>query len=157
RLAQKERIQASGDAVERLELAEALIARALRPDTSDDDAKRTFGDARAVALEAEKLGAFGPRVQSAVAVAAWYLGAADEAHARAVAAMSGKSPSDPDTWGSMIVLGLFAEARQAAVSKAIHDKTPWPGEWLTDVHAAYTVLARHPDGTDAQVAAHFDF
>jgi len=55
------------------------------------------------------------------------------------------------------VLALFARARQRAIAKAYREKSPWPPEWLTDVDAAYSVLLRHPLGTDAHVAAHCDF
>jgi hypothetical protein len=58
---------------------------------------------------------------------------------------------------SVSVLALFAEARQRAIAKAYHEKSTWPAEWLSDIHAAYAVLARHPLGNDAQVASHFDF
>ena len=33
----------------------------------------------------------------------------------------------------------------------------WPGEWLTDLNAAYSVLAQHPLGTDVRAASHYDF
>ena len=47
----------------------------------------------------------------------------------------------------MVVLALFGEMRQKAIVKAIEDKKEWPKQWLTDVHATYAVLSRHPTGT----------
>jgi len=58
---------------------------------------------------------------------------------------------------AVAVLALFARARQRAIARAYREKAPWPPEWLTDVDAAYSVLVRHPLGTDENVAAHFDF
>ena len=57
----------------------------------------------------------------------------------------------------MAVLGVFAESRRESIAKALREDQPWPSEWLTDVHAAYSVLARHPHGDDQQVVAHHDF
>jgi hypothetical protein len=55
------------------------------------------------------------------------------------------------------VVAIFAQARQQAIQQAVADKADWPPEWLTDVRAAYAVLAAHPYGTDEQVAANYDF
>lgn len=44
-----------------------------------------------------------------------------------------------------------------AIWRASREKKEWPPQWLTDVHAAYAVLARHPLGTDLHVATHHDF
>jgi tetratricopeptide (TPR) repeat protein len=57
----------------------------------------------------------------------------------------------------MAVLSLLAEVRRLAIREAVRAGDPWPPEWLTDVHAAHDVLARHPHGTDAHVVAHHDF
>ena len=57
----------------------------------------------------------------------------------------------------MATVALFAEARKAAIEKRIAAKEDWPAEWLSDVHDAYTILARHPMGTEAQAIAHVDF
>jgi tetratricopeptide (TPR) repeat protein len=57
----------------------------------------------------------------------------------------------------MAVLAIFAQARQQAIQDAVGARRNWPTEWLSDVNAAYAVLARHPFGTDEQVAAHYDF
>jgi tetratricopeptide (TPR) repeat protein len=32
----------------------------------------------------------------------------------------------------------------------------WPPEWLSDLHSAYTILLRHPLGTDGQVLWHYE-
>ncbi len=136
--------------------AEALIKKTLKPGISRREARACFLDARDLALEAEKKGATGARVHSALAVAAYYLEDQKEAWARAERAVQGV-PLEADSWFGMVTVGLFAEARRAAIRAAQAEKRAWPGEWLADVHAAYAVLARHPDGEDSQVAAHYDF
>jgi hypothetical protein len=65
--------------------------------------------------------------------------------------------SDPDSWNAMVVVALFGEMRRKAIVEAVEEKKDWPKQWLTDVHAAYSVLARHPDGDDDHVAVHYDF
>jgi tetratricopeptide (TPR) repeat protein len=57
----------------------------------------------------------------------------------------------------MRMLELFAQSRQAAIAQAVRDRTEWPAQWLADVDAAYTVLVRHPVGTDRQALMHYDF
>ncbi|TAH34429.1 MAG: hypothetical protein EYC70_15930 [Planctomycetota bacterium] len=155
-----------GDAQARLELAEASLALAVDPKTALQLAadRRTatryarlmFEDAQRAALEAERLGATGWRVQAALALAAHYLGDFEQARARAEAAVAELPPGEQG-WNAMAVLALFADARRQAVAKAVREQAEWPAQWLTDVHAAYAVLARHPYGTDALVLAHHDF
>jgi hypothetical protein len=154
------------DAAAHLELAEAKLAHARDPATrqslaADPKAGRKFErllfeDAYRSAVEAEKLGATGWRVNSAIALAAQEQGNVTEAEARAEAAVK-DMPPDVQGWHSMAVLQLFAHARQKAITKAIVDKTQWPQQWMTDVHAAYAVLARHPLGTDQHIVDHYDF
>ena len=144
------------DATARLEFAEACLALAVEPQTEKRYSKLLFEDAKSNALEAEKLGASGWRVNAAFALAAYNLGDRDSAYARAESAVSGM-PSDVQSWSSMAVLALFAESRQQAIIKAGREKQPWPPQWLTDVHAAYAVLAHHPLGTDVHIVSHFDF
>jgi hypothetical protein len=140
----------------RLELAEAYLARAEAADASRKYTALLFEDARREALGAERLGASGWRVDSTVAVAAFRLGELDQAYRRAEAAMR-HMPERPADATTMLVLALFAEGRQRAIARAVRAKESWPEEWLTDVQAAYAVLAKHPLGTDYQFAAHFDF
>lgn len=136
--------------------AEALIKRTLKAGITRRESLACFLDARELALDAEKQGATGPRVHSALAVAAYYLDDQKEAWARAERAVQGV-PLEADSWFGMVTVGLFAESRRAAIRTAQAEKRTWPGEWLADVHAAYAVLARHPEGADSQVAAHYDF
>ncbi|MBI3845174.1 MAG: hypothetical protein HY292_11120 [Planctomycetes bacterium] len=114
-----------------------------------------FQDARRTAIEAETLGAKGWRTDAVIAVAAYYLSDDDEAHKRAETAVSGM-PAEAPGWNAMVVLALFAEQRWQAIAKAVQEKKPWPPQWLTDVNAAYSVLARHPYGTDDQAGMHYD-
>lgn len=154
------------DGATRLSLAEASLALAVDPVTAQNLAmdRRTapkysrlmYEDALHDALAAEQLGASGWRVDTAVALAQFYLGRYDEAYARAEKAVAAM-PAGEDDWNAMAVLALFAQARQRAISKAVREKADWPPQWLTDVHSAYAVLERHPYCTDALVISHYDF
>jgi len=151
------------DGAAKVELAESFLDRAASPTIERRFARVMIEDARAAALDAEKLGSKGWRVDAVLAVAASYLGDFDEACRRAEAAVTGGMPAPvADAEGvqetnAVTVLALFARARQRAIARAYREKAPWPPEWLTDVNAAYSVLVRHPLGTDEHVAAHFDF
>jgi tetratricopeptide (TPR) repeat protein len=113
-------------------------------------------DARAAALRARELGAQGWRVECVLALCAQQLGERDEAYRRAEAALADLPPDAPGA-NAALVLAIFAEGRQRAIADAVRAKKEWPGSWMSDVNAAYSVLARHPLGTDAQVVSHHDF
>jgi hypothetical protein len=155
----------SYDPAARLELAEAYLSlaadaaarnTAARDRVEREHAKLLLEDAHRAALRAEALGASGWRVDAAVAQAAYELGDVDQAYKRAERAVAAM-PAGSGERSAMAALALFAQSRQRAIARAVRAKETWPAEWLTDVHAAYSVLARHPLGTDAQVAAHQDF
>ena len=162
----QDKVFESGDADQHVELAEAFLAFALEQSESEMKYGRSLAmDARHTALEAEKLGAAGWRVNAVAGLAAHYLGDVEEAYARAEAAVKGMPPGTPSR-NAMAVLELFAEERRRAIVKAVREKRDWPSwskafegteEWLTDLNAAYSVLDRHPCSTDAHVAAHCDF
>jgi len=157
------------DPTARLELAEASLALAVAPEsaqrlasdprTASDYQRLMFEDARNEALGAEELGASGWRVDSVVAIASYYLDEREEAYRRAELAVGAIAPGQTTErgWNAMAVLSLFAMARQDAITKAVRAKEDWPPEWLTDVNAAYSVLAEHPLASDTHVAAHYDF
>ncbi len=151
---------AAKDPIAHLELAEAFLASALASEQEQDPEveKLLFLDAQNTASAAEQLGATGWRVNGDHALAAYYLGDLERAHARAVAAVTASTtvPADPQGWNARVVLQLFAEARQLDLGKALREKSDWPASWLADIHAAYTLLARHPHGDDQQVVAHYD-
>ena len=154
------------DPTAQLEFAEASLALAVDPETAqalaadprtyERYARLMFEDVRRAALEAESNGARGWRLDATVGLAAYYLGDDEVAFARAEAAVDAM-PKGEQSWNSMAVLGVFAESRRQSIAKAVREKAEWPAEWLTDVHAAYQVLARHPHGNDQQVVAHYDF
>jgi len=154
------------DAGVQLGVAEASLALAVDPRTafslgvdsrtSSRYALLRLEDARRAAQRAAELGASGWRLEAVLALSAFYLGDLDEAYARAEAAMS-DLPAGEVGWNAMAVLTLFAQARQRAIADAVRDRSEWPPEWMTDVNAAYSVLASHPLGTDQQVVAHYDF
>ncbi|MDZ4771734.1 MAG: hypothetical protein SGI72_01230 [Planctomycetota bacterium] len=144
------------DAGARLDYAESILAVALGTQSERRFARVMYEDAEASALAAEKLGITGWRVDAAIAIATYNLGRADVAFVRAGAAVK-NMPPDAASVTSASVMALFAESRQRAIAKASKDKATWPPQWLTDVNAAYSVLAKHPFGTDRQVVAHYDF
>ncbi len=150
----------------RLDLAESALALALttpRTYTSDPRAARSFArrmyDAsRRATLDAESLGAKGWRVNSVLALAAYYGSTDDKTEAYARAALAVKDlPPGSVSWTSMSVLSIFAESRWKGIQLAVRERRNWPPEWLADIHATHAVLLRHPLGTDAQVAWHYDF
>lgn len=151
------------DAEARLAFAESLLAHAADPTLERRYAELLFADAASAALEAERLGARGWRVDAALAVTAAAAGNRPEAIRRAQSAMEGGMPR-PGSGAeglqegtAVTVLALFAQARQQAIAKAYRERASWPPEWLADIHAAYAVLARHPLGTDQNVADGYDF
>jgi tetratricopeptide (TPR) repeat protein len=154
------------DAESRVARAEALLGLAVDPESGSSFAPNRrvaaqqktlmLEDALRAALEAERLGATGWRVQSVIAIASWYLGKTREAQTRAEAAV-GSLPADAASWNAAAVLALFAQSRQEAIIAAVRKQEQWPPQWMTDVTAAYGVLARHPFGTDLHVASNYDF
>ncbi len=55
------------------------------------------------------------------------------------------------------MLEIFAKTHSKRLFDALTAGSEWPSHWLADVDAAYRVLAIHPHGTAAQVAAHAAF
>ena len=119
-------------------------------------AKLLLEDARLATAKAQELGAEGWRLDALLALTAHYLGDRDTAAARSEAAVAAL-PSGVASWTSMAVLGLFAQERREAIAVKARAREPWPGEWVSDVHSAYAVIARHPLGTEGHAAAHYDF
>ncbi len=156
----------------KLGLAEGLLARAQDPRTEPRFAEAFFADARVQALAAEQLGAKGWRLDALLALSAAARGERDEALSRAQAAVEGGLPrpgaltngegtqdaaAGVDERTAVQVLALFAQARQRGIARAYRERTPWPPEWLADVTSVYAVLARHPLGTDTNIADGYDF
>lgn len=154
------------DPVSALAYAEAALAFALAPESGArpgaaglspaERARLKLEDAHRAALDAEALGAAGWQVDALVAISAHYLGRADEAAARAEAAVKALPVGEP-SWNAMAVLGIFTEARRAAIAEAVKAKREWPQQWLADVNAAQSVMARHPYCTAGHVLAQYDF
>ncbi len=151
------------DPVALLEVAEGTLALAMRAPESYNDprtakvlSRHLCGEALRCAKEAEGRGAKGWRVDTTIALASYYGGEVDEAYKRAAIAVKA-IPAGDSSWASMAVVTVFAESRWKAIKAAIKEQKNWPREWLSDLHAAYTVLLNHPLGTDGQVAWHYDF
>ncbi len=138
-----------------LDLADAYLFRATSSDTVGER-KSQITSARKAHNAAKLVNASGWRAEMLDAVTAWYEDNAAAARKAAEAAMA-FTPASPESWNSMLVLGLFTEARQQAILRSVRRKEAWPGEWLADVHAAYAILAKHPFGNASQVAGHYDF
>ncbi len=155
---EQDAILGSGDVARHLDLADAFLTFAYEQYESDPEfAEFLLMDARRTAREASRLGAYGWRANAALAVSEYYLGEAERAHDHAEKAVAAGVPDDPSGWTSMAVLAIFAQARQQDIREAAEARQPWPPEWLTDVHAACSVLARHPLSTPDQLVAHYDF
>jgi len=160
------RLSGASSADAELEFAEAMLALAVDPRATISPrasgvqagklARLRFQDALDAALRAEEAGASGWRLDAAVSLARWYLGdpvRAQERAARAVQAL----PGGTETWNAMAVLSLFAKGRREAIEAASKNGVEFPPEWVADVHAAYTVLGRHPEASDQHVLQHHDF
>lgn len=152
-----------GDPGLRLELAEATLALALEaPEHHPTNARRArmmaehlYAEARRQAEQAQAAGAEGWRLEAVKALAAYYAGDLESAYVQAERAMKDLPPGESG-WSSMAVVTVFAESRWKALKAAVKAQQRWPGEWLADLDAAYSVLLKHPLGTDAQVLWHFD-
>ncbi len=166
RLENQNAVLRSGNGAAQIELAETFLASAYEQiETEEEYARCLFADARSTALEAEKCGAAGWRVDAVVGLAAFSLGDRDEADRRAGEAARAMPPGEAG-WNAKGVLELFAAAQRRSIAGAVRAKRDWEswskafegtGERLTNLHAAYSILARHPFGTDTHVVAHFDF
>jgi hypothetical protein len=154
------------DAEARLALAEAALAFAADPEntarlaadpgTAGKFWRAQWTDALLAAQEAEELGASGWRVDTVIGVASFYLGDTETAVARADRAVPALPPGDT-SWSSMAILDIYADAKRRAISTAALAKEEWPAEWLAELHAAYSVLSRHPLGSEPQAVMHYDF
>jgi hypothetical protein len=149
-----------------LALAEAWLGLAVDPKTanvlgSDPRTKSAYArlqleDARGAAERARALGEGGWRATAVLALSAYYLGEKQAGYKAAETALS-EIPPGETRWSAMALVALFAEGRQQAIAAAVREKTDWPASWMTDVHAAYSVIARHPLGSDLHAVAHHDF
>jgi len=144
-------------------LAEAYLERALEersPAGPESKSSRMFAgllldDAKSAARRAEELGGGGWRTRTVLALAAYYGGEVEEGYALSEKAVKDIPPGEPGR-NAWMVLGVFAEGRWKAIKAAVRAKKDWDPQWLTDLHAAYTVLDRHPLGTDGQVVWHHE-
>jgi len=122
---------------------------------ADLAARHLYEDAKRYAEEAEKLGETSWRTNTVIALAAYYGGDLETAYDRAAVAVKQIPPGDT-SWNSMAVVTVFGEGRWKAIKAAVKEGKEWPPEWLTDLHAAYSILLHHPLGTDQQVLWHYD-
>ncbi|MCZ6572242.1 MAG: hypothetical protein O7C98_03625 [Planctomycetota bacterium] len=151
------------DPMPRVEFAEASLALALAvPRTYAMNlrlgrivARQLYADAARAAAQAEALGAKGWRVNAVRALAAYYGDKREEGYKFADAAMKDLPPGD-EGWASMAIVTIFAESRWMAIRAAVREQKRWPPSYLSDLHSAYTVLMRHPLGTDGQVVWHYE-
>ncbi len=135
----------------------ATVAQLARdPRTSSRYLRLYYQDALETALEAEAAGAADWQLDAVVAVAAYSLGDVPTAHQRAEVAVGKLPPGDP-SWNAMAVMDIFADARRRGIAQAVRDKAEWPAEWMSELHATYSVLAQHPLGNVIQVMTHHDF
>ncbi len=139
----------------RVEFAEATLAMALKakeiyalnPRIGRLAARHLYKDARRLALEAEALGAKAWRTNTVLALSYYYTGDTKQAYQHSELAVKQLPPGDTG-WNSMAVVTIFAESRWKAIKAAVRALKDWPPSWLTDLHSAYSLLLRHPLGTD---------
>ncbi len=147
-----------------LEFAEATLKLALEtrrtyvtnPNMGKRIARHLYADVKRAGAEAEKLGAKGWRVDAVLGLAAYYTGDVKTGYARAEAAMADLPPGE-SSWSSYAIVTVYAESRWKAIKKNVRENKDWPPQWLRDLHAAYSVLQKHPLGTDDQVVWHYEF
>ena len=153
------------DPVAHLDVAESSLLQALelvagvgRGSVRMTEQQRAmlFEDADRHIKQAVTAGAIGWRPTALQAVLLKQTGRHRQAHTLAAEAMPQLPPDAPGRL-AMEVLTLFAHGRQFAIQKAVRDKEKWPGVWMTDVHTAYSLLLKHPLGTESHVADHYDF
>jgi tetratricopeptide (TPR) repeat protein len=150
------------DAKLALELAETSLALAVEAPFSQEDPKKArfyarhyYGDAKRFGAQAERGGATGWRTDAVIGLGAYFSGDLQEGYERATKAVKAL-PAGDTTWASMAVLKVFAEGRFKQIKKAVRERTDFPPEWLSDLNAAYSVLVRHPMGTEEEVRWHYD-
>ena len=153
------------DAAARLDVAEASLLQALEVSTGNGRGRvRLAQQQRTLLLDDAKRhldlavagGATGWRPSALQAVLLANRGRFREAHDLAATVMPQLPPDAPGSLAKEL-LQLFAHGRQFAIQKAVREKQKWPSEWMTDVHTAYSLLLKHPLGTEANVADHYDF
>ncbi|MAW60327.1 MAG: hypothetical protein CMJ94_05770 [Planctomycetes bacterium] len=138
-------------------VAPSTAARLARnPATAERFSRAYYQDALDAALEAERLGAEDWQLDAVVAICSFRLGDTATAHARAEAAAAALPPGDV-SWNGMAVLDIFADGRRRAIADAVRAKRDWPAQWMSDLHATYSILAQHPLGNVVQVMTHHDF
>ncbi|MFT6079669.1 MAG: hypothetical protein ACI8UD_002117 [Planctomycetota bacterium] len=157
--------KAPDDPSARLDVAETCLLQALETQpNSGRGSVRLAQQQRTLLLEdcerhldrADKAGATGWRPTALRAVLLAQRGHHRQAHQLAATAMPQLPPDAPGRIAQEL-LTLFAHGRQFAIQKAVREQQKWPSEWMTDVHTAYSLLLKHPLGTDANVADHYDF
>ena len=157
-------VEPSSNAGARLEAALALLELAVDPRSMQGENQRVANryyqmrleDSQRIAKEAERLGASGWRLDAVSGLTSYYLGDLAAAYERVESAVSAM-PAGEIEWLAIATISLFAQQRQQVITDALNKKKDWPGEWLTDVNAAFAVLSTHPLGRDVHVADHFRF
>lgn len=147
------------------DFALALLEQSL---TAPDErfAELLRADAREALDDATTAGAEGPRVEAARALLADQAGRWRQAGRAAVAAAEGgvlrldAEAAAEDALGPASrkqLLRLFARSRGGDIRRAYRVGSEWPGDWLSDVNAAYEALAAAaPEAPDVLVE-HHDF
>jgi hypothetical protein len=151
------------DATAYLDLAEASLALAMRARRNESDpimakvvARHMFEDARIHAEEAGNLKGPAWRVNTVLALVAYYRGDSQRAYELSADAVREIPPGEP-SWNTMAILTVFAEGRFQSIKKEAKANRRWPGRWLRDLDDAYTTLLHHPLGTDDQALWYYEF
>ncbi|MFT4538311.1 MAG: hypothetical protein ACI841_004499 [Planctomycetota bacterium] len=137
-------------AEETLRLARAKLARGASPGF-------LFQDARDGARRARLAGAFPEEVAIVDTQAAYMTGEREVAIVLALDALPAlRNTRTATSERAARVLEVLARARTQQIYEAESGLEDWPASWLAEAHAAYTILAQHPAGKEAEAIAHAD-
>ena len=136
--------------------AVALMCFAMNQDLTPEFATLLVSDALRSAALAGSLGATGWELQSVIALGRYHNGDRVGAYAKSVDVAKVIPPGDTSPL-AMAMIGMFGEARQQGIARAMRRRNPWAPEWLTDIHTAYGILLQHPYGSAEHAIANFDF
>lgn len=145
----------ASDGKVRLELAQETLRFAEQQLRAGKNPSLLLEDARRAAADAEKSGAAPAAAKAVRACAGYWLGdleAAGKLAAEAVPSFLERAR----THRAAELLRVLARANAKAIADAVNESREWPAALLTDAHAAFHVLASHPEASADDAARHAD-
>jgi hypothetical protein len=143
------------DASLHLALGEATLQFARARIAAGKNPRLLLEDVKNAASNGEKNGGPADQAKALRARAAFLLGDSDQVRPLAglalPSALKGAASAD-----ALELLWLVAWSNHSAIARAQNENASWPGEWLTDAHCAFQVMALHPLVTADHFASHVD-